>query len=149
LRTATRLKRLPLPVRGAVCALRGLRGFECTDNHSSAINALPAGAAVVYTPPRCEAGQTEGSGGRGAGGGRLVKSPPCCRFLSPVSFGHTKEIGPSETLAAAFRDALPESPSHFAEQNASPLSKGAFCGLHRTEKRLPLLVRGAVGLKAD
>jgi len=42
------------------------------------------------------------------------------------------------SLAAAFRDALPESPSHFAEQNASPLSKGAFCGLHRaikTQKR--------------
>jgi len=38
------------------------------------------------------------------------------------------------SLAAAFRDALPESPSHFAEQNASPLSKGAFCGLHRAIK---------------
>ena len=36
------------------------------------------------------------------------------------------------SLAAAFRDALPESPSHFAEQNASPLSKGAICGLRRT-----------------
>ena len=27
--------------------------------------------------------------------------------------------------------------------------RGGFAILHRTEKRLPLLVRGAVGLKAD
>ena len=51
--------------------------------YSSAINALPAGAAVVYTPPKCEAGQTEGPGGRGAGGGRLVKSPPPAAVFFP------------------------------------------------------------------
>jgi len=54
------------------------------------------------------------------------------------------EIGPSGTLAAAFRIALPESPSHFAEQNASPLSKGAFCELHRTKKAPLEVSRGDV-----
>jgi len=58
----------------------GIWGFK---PKCSAEDAFPAGAAVVYTPPKCEAGQTEGSGGRGAGGGRLVKSPPPAAVFFP------------------------------------------------------------------
>jgi len=100
--------------------------------YSSAINALPAGAAVVYTPPKCEAGQTEGSGGRGAGGGRLVKSPPPAAVFFPrFLLGIQKKSGRRRQWQYDLKRTA-RIPRHFAMQNDCPLYKGAICGLLHT-----------------
>ena len=67
-----------------------------------------AGAAVVYTPPKWEAGQAEGSGGGVVRGGRLVQSPPLAAvFFLRFLLGKQKKSDRRRHLAAEINHALP------------------------------------------
>ena len=94
---------------------------------SSTRNTHPAGAAVVYTPPKCEAGQTEGSG----------VHPFLCSCV-PHRTAHPLRLTVVRHLPFArrggFADCAARIPRHFAMQNDCPLYRGAFLILHRSEK---------------
>ena len=138
---ASEAKLTPGTATGAVCALRRPRGFECTDNHSRNEHAYPAGAAVVYTPPKCEAGQTEGSGGRGAGGGRLVKSPPPAAVFFPrFLLGIQKKSG-----RRGHRQYVPRRTAHplrLTDVRHLPFARRGGFAFCTAGKRLPLKFQG-------
>jgi len=129
----TAQKKAPLTCKGSGRPQGRLRGFEGIDDRSS----CPLYGHCPSPPPHCRSAPPLHPKGRlcglhrtkaslGKGGGFATRNR---RDSNAVTTG----MAPVSELLQF------ESPSHFAEQNASPLSKGAFCDTATQENGSPYL----------